>query len=71
MTSLVPLGSLIGTVLPVALSVLPHEFLRLAAVPVGFALAWLGYALWSERREQAAEPLAGRLTPQLRQTAAK
>ena len=61
----------VGTVLPVALSVLPREFVRLAAVPVGFALAWLGYALWSERREQAADPLAGRLTPQLRQTAAK
>jgi hypothetical protein len=26
------------------------------AVPVGLALAWLGYALLSERREQAADP---------------
>jgi hypothetical protein len=25
---------------------------RLAAVPIGLGLAWLGYALWSERRER-------------------
>ena len=40
---------------PVA-ALLPHAVQRLAAVPMGLALAWLGYALWSERREQAAEP---------------
>ena len=27
------------------------------AVPVGLALAWLGYALFSERREQALQPV--------------
>jgi hypothetical protein len=32
-----------------AAALLPHEIQRLAAVPVGFALAWLGYALWAER----------------------
>jgi hypothetical protein len=39
-------------------------------VPVGLALAWLGYALWSERREPASEPLTdgGRL--ELSQSAA-
>ena len=36
---------------------LPHEFIRLAAVPVGIALALLGYALWSERREKVSEPV--------------
>jgi hypothetical protein len=45
---------------------LPHQLERLAAVPMGFALAWLGYALWSERREYAAEPVPGRASPQLR-----
>jgi hypothetical protein len=33
---------------------LPHAIQRLAAVPMGVALAWLGYALWSERRAPAA-----------------
>lgn len=43
-----------GTLLPVLLSsVVHHPFDRLFAVPVGLAMAWLGYALFSERREQA------------------
>lgn len=32
-------------------ALLPHPLDRILAVPMGFALAWLGYALWSERRE--------------------
>jgi hypothetical protein len=40
-------------------ALLPHQVQRLAAVPMGVALAWLGYALWSERREQAPEPVPG------------
>lgn len=31
--------------------VLPHEQQRLLAIPVGIALVWLGYSLWSERRK--------------------
>jgi hypothetical protein len=46
---------------PVA-ALLPLERQPLVVVPVGIALAWLGYALWSERREQAAEPDDGVLT---------
>ena len=53
------------------LALLPHPLDRIFAVPMGFALAWLGYALWSERREQASEPVPGRASPQLRQTAAE
>jgi hypothetical protein len=33
---------------------LPHAQQRFVAVPMGVALGWLGYALWSERRAQAA-----------------
>jgi hypothetical protein len=51
--------------LAIIMSLLPHQIARLAAMPMGFALIWLGYALWSERREQAAEPVAGRASPQL------
>ncbi len=48
----------LGTLLPVLLSsVVNHPFDRLFAVPVGLALAWLGYALWSERREETSEVL--------------
>ncbi|MFL5805372.1 MAG: hypothetical protein ACJ8CR_26990 [Roseiflexaceae bacterium] len=54
-----------------AAALLPHEIQRLAAVPVGLALAWLGYALWSERREQAAQPVPGTASPQLRHTGAE
>jgi hypothetical protein len=38
-------------------SLLPHEIQRLAGMPVGIAIAWLGYALWAERRAQASERL--------------
>ena len=37
---------------------------RLAAVPVGIGLAWLGYSLWSERRGAAPAPVPGAATPQ-------
>jgi hypothetical protein len=52
-------------------ALLPHAIQRLAGIPVGLALAWLGYALWSERREHAVEPVPGRASPQLRHTAAE
>ena len=31
------------------LALLPHAIQRLAAIPVALAIAWLGYALFSER----------------------
>jgi hypothetical protein len=57
-------------------ALLPHTIQRLAAIPMGLALAWLGYALWSERREhaseeQASEPVPGKVSPQLSQAAAE
>jgi hypothetical protein len=61
----------VGTVAPLALSLLlPHEFIRLAAVPTGIALALLGYALWSERRETVSEALPRKSSPRLRPTPA-
>ncbi|HLF75143.1 MAG TPA: hypothetical protein VI524_12395 [Anaerolineales bacterium] len=53
----------IGAVSVLAGSLLSHPLDRILAVPVGLALAWLGYALWSERREQAAQPVPGRGSP--------
>ena len=66
-----------GGLLAVAAAVTPaailtgHPLDRIFAVPVGIALAWLGYALWSERRAPAADPVPGRGIPQLHPTAAK
>lgn len=52
--SILPRGAagllIIGAVAPLASALLPHPFDRILAVPMGAALAWLGYALWSERR---------------------
>lgn len=33
-----------------AAALLPHALQRYAAVPMGIAMIWLGYTLWSERR---------------------
>jgi len=52
----------VGCLLSPAAALLPHALQPLVAVPIGVGLAWLGYALWSERREQAAEPDEGALT---------
>ena len=39
------------------LGVISEAVGRIGAVGIGLGLAWLGYALWSERREKASEPL--------------
>src|SRR5919202_1574665 len=72
----------VGTLLPIlGSSLVPHPFDRIFALPVGLALAWLGYALWSERREleleseleseKASEPLSRKLSAQLHTTGAE
>ena len=42
-----------GALAPLASSLLGHPTDRVLAVPMGIALAWLGYALFFERREKA------------------
>ena len=61
----------LGTALAPVAALLPLEHQPKVALPVGIALAWLGYALWSERREEAAEPVPGKGSPQLGRTAAE
>ena len=58
-----------AAVTPLA-ALLPHALQRFAAVPVGLAIAWLGYALLTERREKVLQPLPDRGSPQIRQTRA-
>jgi hypothetical protein len=38
-----------AAVVTFAAAVIPHPFDRILAIPMGVALIWLGYALWSER----------------------
>ncbi len=47
-----------------------HPYDRIFAVPVGLAIAWLGYALFSERRAPASEPMPGIERPQLSKSGA-
>lgn len=51
----------------------PHNIQRFAAIPVAFALAWLGYALLTERAARAVEPkpTPSMSSPQVRQPAVK
>jgi hypothetical protein len=66
-----PAGLLaVAATLTPAAALLPHAQQRLAAVPVALALAWLGYALWSERRASASQP-APATRVQLSQAAAE
>jgi hypothetical protein len=52
-----------GAVASLAFALLPRALEPLAAVPVGGGLAWLGYALWSERRAPVSEAVPGRGHP--------
>ena len=60
----------VGAALAPAAGLLSHEHQPKVVVPVGLALAWLGYALWAERREHAADPAPDRGSSQLRPTEA-
>jgi hypothetical protein len=59
-----------ATLTPLA-ALLPHAQQRYAAIPVALALAWLGYALFSERRASAAQVARATASTQLRPAAAK
>ena len=51
----------------------PHNIQRLAALPMGLALACLGYALWTERRAQrepAHDPVPSAVSAQFSRTTA-
>jgi hypothetical protein len=46
-----------ATLAPVGALLVAPEYQPLVMIPNGIALAWLGYALVSERREQASAPV--------------
>ena len=67
-----PAGLLaVAALLTPAAALLTHSIQRLAAIPVALAIAWLGYALLTERRAGASEPAPSTGTAQLHQTAAE
>ena len=50
----------LGAVLIPVGAVVPPEYQPKIMIPVGLALAWMGYALFSERRERVLEPMPAR-----------
>ena len=52
-------------------AIVPPEFQPKIMIPVGLALAWLGFALFSERREQVSESLPVSARPEVISTAIK
>jgi hypothetical protein len=60
----------LGAVSSPAFALVPQAFAPLAAVPVGLGLAWMGYAVWSERREPATQSTPARDRALLRPTPA-
>jgi hypothetical protein len=54
----------VGALAALLAAVLPHDIGRYAAVPLGLAMIWLGYSLWS--LESSAVPASGAI-PRARQ----
>jgi hypothetical protein len=48
---------ILGSVLVPVGALIPPEYQPKIMIPVGLAMAWLGYALLSERREKVSEPV--------------
>jgi hypothetical protein len=49
---------IVGMALTPLVSIFPHSAGSVFAVPVGLAMVWLGYSLWSEERKSAARHVA-------------
>ena len=59
-----------GPLAGIMFRLLPQQLDQLTAIPTGIALAWLGFALFFERRKPVSEALPGMVTPLANQTAA-
>ncbi len=60
----------LGAVLIPVGALVPPEWQPKIMIPVGLAFAWLGYALFSERRAPVSELVPGKITPLPLQTGA-
>jgi hypothetical protein len=61
---------ILGTVLIPVGAVVPPAMQPKIMLPVGLAMAWLGYALWSERRVPVSKPAPCEESPLLSQPVA-
>src|SRR6202049_4816633 len=61
----------VAFVLPSVAVLIPPNIQHLAAMPLGIAVSWLVYSLWSERRAQTSESIPSMVSPELLQTGAK
>jgi hypothetical protein len=52
-------------------AIVPPEIQPKIMLPIGLAMAWLGYALFAERRESSSEAAFSKVSAQLSQTEAK
>lgn len=59
-----------GAAVTLAGALIPHPLNRIMAVPMGLALAWLGYALLAERRQPVVQPATDSPCPELSQAGA-
>ena len=55
----------VAAILTPAAALLPHAIQRYAGIPVGLAIAWMGYALFAERREKTSEVAPGKVNVQI------
>lgn len=53
----------VAALLTPAAALLPHEFQRYAAIPVGIAFIWLGFALWFPARQRPSDASAASARP--------
>ena len=61
----------VGTLMAPIAALLPNASQPKIAIPVGLALAWMGYALFAERRAPASELVPSSVKPQVVPTAVK
>jgi hypothetical protein len=57
--------ALVAVLVPIGGMVPPEYQAKFIMIPLGLAVAWLGYALFSERREPVSEPILGKVSAQL------
>jgi hypothetical protein len=50
-----------AAITPIAGALLPHNLERLAAIPMGLALIWLGVSLWTDQRVALAHPVLAKV----------
>jgi hypothetical protein len=61
----------VGSLVPLAIPLLPQVNYRLFALPTGVAMVCLGFSLWREQRSRVTSPTTSSVSPRLHPTAVK